>query len=132
MARIGGDFVPIKFDPELTWFSDPSDPKNPDKNGVEAAGPLSPGEEIKEICAWVYQRSGGNEAAATEMTTTPEGKAKFEQSQGRWKLPLAQISETNFREAPAFAVAMALLLDASGNENVVWWGHPVELKLKKT
>ena len=122
--------MPIKFDPELTWFSDPDEPDDPEKNGVDAAGPLSDEEFIKEICAWVYQRNSGNEAAATEMTTTKGGKEKFRQGKGRWTLTLSKISKTPFRDAPAFAVAMALLLDGSGNENVVWWGHPIELKEK--
>ena len=117
--------MPIKFFDELTWSGAPSVKK---KTFVDAGGPITGGETIQEVCAWVYQRSGGNEAAATEMTTTPEGKNQFDDSvAGRWKLRLTQISDTGFRDAPAFAVAMALLLDASGNERVVWWGHPIEL-----
>lgn len=123
--------MPVRFDDSLEWSGALTNAT------VNAKGPLLPGDNVKEICAWVYQKNGVNDAAATEMTLTDaaratlteEGKDPFDGSiPERWSLELKQISNASLRNAPAFAVAIALILDASGNEKVVWWGQPLELK----
>lgn len=98
-------------------------------NEIIAAGPVDAIDEVKEICAWVYQRVGDQEAAATEMSTTPEGMAKLTATprSGRWELRLGRISAADF-DVPGrgFAVAVALL-QTNGHQRVVWWGQPVDL-----
>ncbi len=98
--------------------------------GVDAQGPLDENEEMVELCAWVFQDQGGDQAAATEMTTTG-GKLEIlpaqSQQSRKWKLPLAKVGNFDLRSGPAFAVAVALMTDPQDKQKVVWWGHPVRL-----
>jgi len=100
---------------------------------VLAIGPLHPTEKMIEVCAWIYQERNGNgrsTAAATEMTTDPNGKEEFQQIDGRrWLLPLKQVSSAGLRPGRGFAVAVALVANFPGGngERVVWWGQPVDL-----
>jgi hypothetical protein len=113
--------------------------------GVDARGPKEPGDEILELCAWVYQRGecgeefqrGDNDAAATEMTTLkPELKADLMPdgiSGERWHLPLGRIPEPPapapaLEPGAAFAIAVSLLKTVQGKQRLVWWGHPVTLE----
>ncbi len=109
--------MPARFDDSLPYFG----------NEVIAIGPLHPTEKIKELCAWVYQRQGPDEAAATEMTTLQP--ASFQQLDGvRWLLLLGRISQTGFVPGRAFAVGVALMIDLNTlKESVTWWGQPVDL-----
>lgn len=129
--------MPARFDDWIPFFGDE----------VVAIGPLHLGDELKEVCAWVYQPTAnqGVDAAATEMhfvkphnglvpihdEPAPEDTPHphFQQNKGvRWLLPLRRISEARFEAKPAFAVAIALVVDTeSGKERVVWWGQPVDL-----
>jgi hypothetical protein len=121
--------MPARFDDWLPYYGD----------DVVAVGPLHSGDELKEVCAWVYQPTSvqGEDAAATEMHfedghAHPPGTAEadFQQVEGvRWLLPLRKISRAAFEPRPAFAVAIALVVDMSApnNERVVWWGQPVDL-----
>jgi hypothetical protein len=128
--------MPARFDDWLPYSGD----------DVVAIGPLHSGDKLKEVCAWVYQSTSvqGEDAAATEMHfegdhahpptahegADPNDHPDFQQVEGvRWLLPLRKISRTAFEPGPAFAVAIALVVDMSApnNERVVWWGQPVDL-----
>src|SRR3954463_7761125 len=65
-SRIGGGAMPVKFEDTLRLTGD---------GKVMAAGPRDKDDDIKDLCAWVYQRRGSDDAAATEMTTAG-GKVK--------------------------------------------------------
>jgi hypothetical protein len=118
--------MPARFDDVLPFFGDQ----------VIAKGPLHPTEEVKEVCAWVYQPVGAGreeDAAATEMTTNRLNKdgppANLASTAGvNWTLVMERISTASFQPGRAFAVAVALLLDTTTQkERVTWWGQPVEV-----
>ena len=130
--------MPARFDDWIPYFRDPNPDPDPDKrlDDVIAIGPLHADDELKEVCAWIYQPTSvvGSDAAATEMHFEngdhPPGAGHFQQVPGeRWLLPLKRISTAEFRDGPAFAVAIALIVDTSArnNQRVVWWGQPVDL-----
>jgi len=97
---------------------------------VMAVGPRDKDDNILELCAWVYQRSGADDAAATEMTTTG---GKLKQPDGhnpRWEMELAKVPEDGQLELEpgwAHAVAVALILDGAGHTGVFVWGETVML-----
>ena len=101
---------------------------------VDATGPRdSATEEIIDLCAWVFQR-GDHDAAATEMTHDGHhllGDGELEVLGDKWKLPLGIVGNEPCVAGDAFAVAVALLKEG-GKQRVVWWGHPVKLKLAGT
>jgi len=45
----------------------------------------------------------------------------------KWTLPLAKVGDELLAAGDAFAVAVAMIRE-SGNQRVVWWGHPVRLE----
>src|SRR4029450_765059 len=57
----GGGAMPVKFNETLRLTGG---------GNVMAVGPRDKSDDIKEICAWVYQRRGSDDAGATEMTAT--------------------------------------------------------------
>lgn len=94
--------------------------------GVDARGPLDPNETMLELCAWVFQRRD-DDAAATEMSTTG-GEIEFPPGDPRkWRMVLSKVGNATLAEGEAFAVAVALMKNADGNQRIVWWGHPVTL-----
>jgi hypothetical protein len=107
---------------------------NPDGT-VEAAGPREATDDIVDLCAWVFQR-GDHDAAATEMThQAPDGhhlllgEGELEILADTWKLRLGQVGrDATLGPGDAFAVAVAMFKE-NGKQRVVWWGHPVKLKL---
>jgi hypothetical protein len=57
-----------KFDPELEVDAD---------GNVKAGGPLDmPKDEVVEMCIWVYQRDGHNDAIANQMLPGPEAATR--------------------------------------------------------
>lgn len=118
----------VKFDPELTVK----------KNGVVvASGPVNEKKEkIIELCAWVFQR-GATDAAVTEMTHQDEhgnhhsfkGDGELKVEENKWRMDLARVGQKSMAAGQdAFAVAVAMIEDLdSGDQQVIWWGHPVEL-----
>jgi hypothetical protein len=130
--------MPARFDDWIPYFRDPNPDPDPVKrlDDVVAIGPLHEHDELKEVCAWIYQPTSvkGSDAAATEMhfENAPHlpGAGHFQQvKEERWLLPLKRISKAEFEDGPAFAVAIALIVDtrAPNNQRVVWWGQPVDL-----
>jgi hypothetical protein len=145
--------MPARFDDWIPYFRDPkADPNDPERlDDVVAIGPLHEHDELKEVCAWIYQPTSvvGSDAAATEMHfenghghpqpgaaldplhhSGTEHVPDFQQDKGkRWLLPLKRISEAEFEPGPAFAVAIALVVDMRPphKQRVVWWGQPVDL-----
>jgi hypothetical protein len=107
----------VRFDDVLRLAGDGS---------VDAQGPLDgPNEEMLELCAWVFQRSG-TDAAATEMSTTG-GHLEFPPGPPpKWRMVLGKVGDADLVEGDAFAIAVALLKQ-DGNQRVVWRGHPVTL-----
>jgi hypothetical protein len=136
--------MPARFDDRIPYFFNPAE----ELDDVIAIGPLHTDDEIKEVCAWIYQPTSvqGRDAAATEMhfghdhdhnqAGSITGPAPpFQQDPGaRWLLRLKRNSKATFKPGQAFAVAVALIFDrnAPDNERVVWWGQPVELFEDKT
>jgi hypothetical protein len=107
---------------------------------VIAKGPFDPNsEKIIELCAWVFQRKGNKDAAVTEMThqdvhgnhhtLTGEGELDTVSVPGEWSMKLAKIGKGDMKSGQdAFAVAVAMIENKkTGDQQVVWWGHPVEL-----
>jgi hypothetical protein len=107
---------------------------------VIAKGPFDPdSEEIIELCAWVFQRDGSKDAAVTEMThkdehgnhhtLTGEGELKTNLVRKEWSMKLAKVGKEPMKPGQdAFAVAVAMIEDKkTGDQQVIWWGHPVEL-----
>jgi len=119
----------LKFDQKLNLN---------DSGGVFARGPVNPSEEeIVELCAWVFQRRD-SDAAATEMTHDAhhllkgehlgKGKGELKVGKNHWSMELAKVGEGKpLGLGEAFAVAVAMT-KKNGKQQVVWWGHPVELK----
>ncbi len=99
---------------------------------ISAAGPKSRDEAVKEICVWVFQRNGDDDAAATEMTTVAEGREAFTQSAQKWTLQVKKIeSKIPFEEGPAIAVAIALIDGPTDGrkkaEKVLQWSQSIDL-----
>ena len=118
----------VKFDPEL---------KVEEGGVVVASGPVnSEKEKIIELCAWVFQR-GATDAAVTEMTHQDEdgnhhffkGDGELKVEGNKWEMDLAKVGQKTMAAGQeAFAVAVAMIEDLnSGDQQVIWWGHPVEL-----
>ena len=118
----------VKFDPELKVEED---------GVVVASGPVnSEKEKIIELCAWVFQR-GATDAAVTEMTHQDEdgnhhalkGDGELKVEGNKWEMDLAKVGQKTMAAGQeAFAVAVAMIEDLnSGDQQVIWWGHPVEL-----
>jgi hypothetical protein len=108
----------------------------PSDGGVDADGPLDAGAHVLEICVWIVQRQpgNGNDAAATEMTTDPSGRAGFfedpltQTADRKWKLPVKHIeASTPLVNGPAFAMALALIEDGSGQRKGQLWAQSVVL-----
>jgi hypothetical protein len=113
--------------------------------GVTATGPKAREENIKEICVWVFQRNGANDAAATEMTTV--APKALDQRRTKWTLQIGKIDsgiDVPFQTGPAIGLAIALIetpkkdeagepeLDEAGNpkvlQRVLLWSQSIDLK----
>jgi hypothetical protein len=103
---------------------------------IVARGPKATDDKIRELCVWVFQRNGDNDAAATEMTTV--SRKAFKVTDGDWRLRIGKIkSRIPFQEGPAIALAIALIdhpieRDTEGNptkraQKVLLWSQSVDL-----
>ncbi len=109
------------FDPQLNIL--------PGGRGVTAKGPLDPGDTVREMCVWVFQRGTGatDDAAAVNMGSGPFPA-------GRWQLEVnSPGGKATFVPGPAVGYAIALI-DAAGadvgaprTDEARMWSQPVEL-----
>src|ERR671931_1893996 len=119
--RIGGGSMPVKFDDTLQLTGG---------GNVMAAGPRDTSDDIKELCAWVYQRQGSDDAAATEMSTTGGKLRQPDAHNPRWEMELGKVPKDGQLELEpgwAHAVAVALIEDGTGTTGVFVWGETVML-----
>ena len=113
--------MPVKFDDTLQLTGG---------GNVMAAGPRDESDDIKELCAWVYQRQGSNDAAATEMSTTGGKLRQPDAHNPKWEMELGKVPEAGQLELEpgwAHAEAVALIQDGTGNTRVFVWGETVML-----
>lgn len=113
--------MPVKFNDTLRLT---------EGGNVMAVGPRDKSDDIKELCAWVYQRQGSDVAAATEMTTTGGKLRQHDGKNPRWEMELGKVPEDGHLELDpggAHAVAVALIEDGTGNTSVFVWGEAVML-----
>ena len=124
--------MPVRFHDQLN-VRDPGTNGPEDPGGVDATGPKGPGETVLEMCAWVFRQQGADHVAATEMTTNaPPGTLIQNPPDTQipldtWRLPLGTLGSVALGTGDAFAVAVALVKEATGEQKVIWWGHPVTL-----
>lgn len=114
--------MPVKFNETLRLTGG---------GNVMAVGPRDKSDDIKEICAWVYQRRGSDDAAATEMTTTGGKLKQPDANNPRWEMELGKVPEDSQLELEpgwAHAVAVALIEDGTGSTGVFVWGETVMLR----
>jgi len=127
-------------------------PLGQDKNGKK--------DNVEEIRVWVYQpvtltvpvpatpTTGAadlylwspDDAAATDTETGDPASSDLFQAPGVcWMLPVTTITTSPFQPGRAFAVAVALISDGTGEARkvgdkrgrVIWWGHPIWLSSNK-
>jgi hypothetical protein len=118
---MGGGAMPVKFDDTL---------KLTGGGKVMAAGPRDKSDDIKELCAWVYQRQGSDDAAATEMSTTGGELRQPDAQNPRWEMELGKVPKAGQLELQAgwaHAVAVALIQEGRGSTGVFVWGETVML-----
>jgi hypothetical protein len=98
--------------------------------GVAGEGPLDADVVVlHELCAWIIQRRGKNDAAATEMKRAPDAgpfPGRLPNTR-KWCVPLDTKGETNLGVGWAFAVAIGKCTDDKGEEKVEMWCQTVEL-----
>jgi hypothetical protein len=124
---------------------------------VIAMGPLGEDDDhrkdfVQQLDAWIYQpyslklsTSSTESIPATSISVlspddaaaTDDDPSALRQGPGVcWMLPLKTISQTDFRNGRAFAVAVALISSGKDSEaspgerkrgRAIWWGHPIWL-----
>jgi hypothetical protein len=111
---------------------------------VEAAGPFDIGvTEVSEMCVWVVQRDGSDDAIANAMGSP--GKASMEEMPGmpkhsglqvfdlgtpqaRWVFPLTHLFKpVGFCAGSASAMATGVFLDTDRKQRSFFWSEPVRL-----
>jgi hypothetical protein len=118
--------MPVKFDQTLDLRAASYE----DPGGVDAKGPVDPGEKVKELCAWVFQRQGESDAAATEMSTTGGRLKQPGEPDGDWSMALGKVPEDgtlDLEPGPALALAVALM-KAGDKLTVTFWAQTVTLQ----
>jgi hypothetical protein len=106
-------------------------------NGVvNAAGPLDATvTEVTELCVWVLQRNGVNDAIANamgmpDMPGMPSGLQVHDLGtpNARWSFPLAnRFKPVSFRAGSATASAFGVFVDDKGHQRAFFWSEPVRL-----
>lgn len=103
---------------------------------VDAGGPLDPNVETAvEMCVWVFQRDGDDDATANAMAMPNMGTAgtprilHIPDGGGRWDFPLPPLGEeVDFHEGSATAFAIGLFkLKGTHGQRVFLWSEPVRL-----
>jgi len=118
---------------------------------VEAAGPFdSSVTEVSEMCVWVVQREGPNDAIANAMGSPAKsdssdmpdmpgmphhsGLKVFDLGtpKARWVFPLTHLfRRVDYRNGSASAMATGVFLDSDGNQRSFFWSEPVRLMVHK-
>jgi hypothetical protein len=133
------------FNPELEVHPD---------GVVEAAGPLDESvAAVSEMCVWVLQREGADDAIANAMGAPempgvphmdddmPEGPAMADMHGGLKVFDLGtpdahrifplthRFKRVGFRGGSATALAIGVFVDDEGGQRSFFWSEPVSLKL---
>jgi hypothetical protein len=110
------------------------------KNGiVNATGPLDPSvKAVTELCVWVLQRNGTNDAIANamgmpDMPDMPDMRSDLKihdlgKSTARWTFPLTnRFKPVDFHAGSATASAFGVFVDDKGRQRAFFWSEPVRL-----
>jgi hypothetical protein len=113
------------------------DELNVTQNGVvHAAGPLDASvTEVTELCVWVQQRIGDDDAIANamgmpDMPGMPSGLKLHHvgTAEARWEFPLEhRFKKVDFHAGSATASAVAVFVDDEGRQKAFFWSEPVRL-----
>jgi hypothetical protein len=106
-------------------------------NGVvHAAGPLDGSvTAVTEMCVWVLQRDGADDAIANamgmpDMPGMPSGLKihHLGTPNARWEFPLKnRFKVVDFHAGSATASAFAVFVDDEGRQRAFFWSEPVRL-----
>jgi hypothetical protein len=106
-------------------------------NGVvHAAGPLDASvTAVTEMCVWVLQRDGADDAIANamgmpDMPGMPSGLKihHLGTPNARWEFPLKnRFKVVDFHAGSATASAFAVFVDDEGRQRAFFWSEPVRL-----
>jgi len=103
---------------------------------VEAAGPFDISvAEVTEMCVWVLQREGTDDAIANNMgmPDMPGMHSKLRvfdlgTPRARWTFPLDdRFKKVDFRAGSATAMATGVFRDSHGAQRGFFWSEPVRL-----
>jgi hypothetical protein len=106
---------------------------------VNATGPLDPSvKAVTELCVWVLQRDGTNDAIANamgmpDMPDMPDMRSDLKISDigkatARWTFPLKnRFKPVDFRAGSATASAFGVFVDDKGRQRAFFWSEPVRL-----
>ena len=113
------------------------DELNVTQNGVvHAAGPLDASvTEVTELCVWVQQRVGDDDAIANamgmpDMPGMPSDLKLHHvgTAHARWEFPLKhRFKKVDFHAGSASASAVAVFVDDEGRQKAFFWSEPVRL-----
>ncbi|HMG98097.1 MAG TPA: hypothetical protein VK546_04190 [Gaiellales bacterium] len=103
---------------------------------VNAGGPLDASvTEVTELCVWVLQRNGANDAIANamgmpDMAGMPSDLKVHDLGtpSAGWKFPLTnRFKPVDFRAGSATASAFGVFVDDKGRQRAFFWSEPVRL-----
>lgn len=110
---------------------------NVEANGtVAAGGPLdSSVTAVTELCVWVLQRDGAEDAIANAMgmPNMPGMPSDLEvtnlgTANARWDFPLTnRFKRVDFHKGAAAASAFGVFVDDAGQQRAFFWSEPVRL-----
>ena len=118
---------------------------------VEAAGPFDIGvTKVSEMCVWVVQREGPNDAIANAMGSPGDGESShmpdmpgmphhsglkvfdLATDKARWVVPLThRFKPVDYCDGSASAMATGVFVDTDGNQRSFFWSEPVLLMVHK-
>jgi hypothetical protein len=103
---------------------------------VQAAGPFDISvAEVTEMCVWVLQRDGTDDAIANnmgmpDMPGMPSKLKVFDLGtpEAHWTFPLDdRFKKVDFRAGSATAMATGVFRDKNGKQRGFFWSEPVRL-----
>jgi hypothetical protein len=100
---------------------------------VEAGGPVYDG-TLREISVFVAQpeKGGPNDAVAAKSTLAPGSGGLDLSTPGEWRMRADQRTGTVLSYGKAFAMAIAVFMNKSGEEKVRLWAQSVDLVAPKS